>query len=96
MTVIRCAQGALAADPSPEQLVPLLGPLNRLREAVRAGDEGSLRSCAEEVARQRAAITWACEAQRPAEIRELGAALAWLTVSLDAAGGGAGAADISA
>nr|BFF04931.1 hypothetical protein GCM10020241_66060 [Streptoalloteichus tenebrarius] len=68
----------------PAELLPLVEPVLRLRDALRASppdDEETRRSAADLVA-DTDLIQWACQPDQPREIREFGASLGWLSMTL--------------
>jgi hypothetical protein len=74
----------------PGELMPLVEPLIRLREAlaVKPLDESEALRRAHDLVAHEAEIAWACAADRQAEIRELGYVLAWLGAKLNPSAGG--------
>jgi hypothetical protein len=73
----------------PGELMPLVEPLIRLREALAAKplDEAEALRRAHDLVALDAEIAWACEPGRPGEVRELGFILAWLAKILNPAEG---------
>ncbi|MDV6244671.1 hypothetical protein R3Q17_24610 [Rhodococcus opacus] len=85
MTVIKSAQRIfMPQNRPPSELLPLVEPLSRLGDVLRAAPpdpEESRRRAAELVA-DRDLIEWACRPDQPSEIREFGATLAFLSMKL--------------
>ena len=85
MTVIKSAQRVFTPENRPpSELIPLVEPLSRLGDALRATppDPDESRRRAADLVADRDLIEWACQPYQPSEIREFGATLAFLSMKL--------------
>ena len=66
----------------PSELMPLVEPMHRLGDALRAKDDTRIRTSAAELVADTDAVEWACRSDRP-EVRDLGFWMAYLEKTLD-------------
>ncbi|SHF69477.1 hypothetical protein [Streptoalloteichus hindustanus] len=87
MMVLKSAQRVFTpGNRPPAELIPLVEPVIRLRDALRASppDQEEARRRAADLVADRDLITWACQPHHPSEIQEFGASLGWLATALTA------------
>lgn len=85
LTVIKKAQRVFTpGNRPPGELIPLVEPLIRLGDALRAQprDEAVARRYAQDLVADDALIKFACRSDMPPEIRDFGFSLAWLAMTL--------------
>jgi hypothetical protein len=84
MAVINTAQKVFTPGARPPgELMPLVEPVHRLGNALRAKDDAQIKLRAVELVANSEIIEWACRADQPEEIREFGVTVAYLARTLE-------------